>query len=310
MIKKLYDSIKLKYDNHFLAIWKYRFYKMLINLGYPILNKKFEKIGISEESSIIVSLTSFPERINTVWLTIVTLLSQTLKPKKVLLWLAKSQFEGIELPDNLKRLEKYGLEIKWCDDLKPHKKYYYTVQEYPDDCVVIADDDIFYPENHLEILWNNYLKHPDCIIENKTHRIEYGVDNQYLAYNKWSNRIVENPSYLLVPIGCNGVLYPPHSLPEYTFDKNYITEAALYTDDLWLKLCAIRNNKMTFSCMENELVYFDCIKAGKVGLWKSNTKGINRNDMVWKRLMSDFPQMNELLYKEWKREAEAYQENC
>ena len=112
MIKKLYDSIKLKYDNHFLAIWKYRFYKMLINLGYPILNKKFEKIGISEESSIIVSLTSFPERINTVWLTIVTLLSQTLKPKKVLLWLAKSQFEGIELPDNLKRLEKYGLEIK------------------------------------------------------------------------------------------------------------------------------------------------------------------------------------------------------
>ena len=32
--------------------------------------------------------------------------------------------------------------------------------------------------------------------------------------------------------------------------------------------------------------------------------------MVWKRLMSDFPQMNELLYKEWKREAEAYQENC
>ena len=113
-----------------------------------------------------------------------------------------------------------------------------------------------------------------------------------------------------MPIVCNGVLYPPHSLPEYTFYKNYITEAALYTDDLWLKLCAIRNNKMTFSCMENELVYFDCIKAGKVGLCKSNTKGINRNDMVWKRLMSDFPQMNELLYKEWKREAEAYQENC
>lgn len=303
MIRKLYDSIKFRYNNRFIRKWQYKIYKLLINITFPILNKNFNKIGVNEKSNIVVSLTSFPERINTVWLTVVTLLSQTKKPKKVILWLAKSQFKGVKLPNKLRRLVNYGLEIRWCDDLKPHKKYYYAMQEYPDDCIVIADDDIFYPENHLEILWNNYLKNSDCIIANKTHRIEYGVDNEYLSYNNWSNNIVDNPSYLLVPIGCNGVLYPPHILPECTFNKKYITEAVLYTDDLWLKICALINGKKTFSCVENELVYFDCIKAGKVGLWKTNTKGINRNDIVWKRLMCDYPKINRILCEEWKRES-------
>lgn len=302
MISKLYDSIKIGYNNNFFQIWKYRTFKALINIGYPLVKRKFHRCGVDERSDIIVSLTSFPDRIDTVWMTVVTLLSQTKRPRKVILWLAKTQFDGIELPDNLKRLTEYGLEIKWCDDLKPHKKYYYAMQKYTDKCIVIADDDIFYPENHLEILWNNYLKHPNCIIANKTHRIEYGKNKECLSYNKWSNGIVENPSYLLIPIGCNGVLYPPNILAKSTFDKEYIIENTLYTDDLWLKLCALDGRKKTFSCQENELVYFDCMKAGRVGLWKTNTMGINRNDQVWRRLMSDYPSINDFLYGEWERE--------
>lgn len=303
MIKKLYNSIKLKDRNSFLMIWKYKFYKLMINLIFPIINLNFNKIGVDKESNIIVSITSFPERISTVWMTIVTLLLQTKKPKKIILWLSRSQFKEIELPQNLKKLTRYGLEIKWCsNDLKPHKKYYYAMQEYADNCIVTADDDIFYPQDHLEILWNNYLKHPDCIIANKTHRIEYDITGQYFKYNNWSNSIIQNPSYLLVPIGCNGVLYPPAILPESTFDERYIIEKTLYTDDLWLKVCALTKEVKTFSCEENELVYFDCIKAGKVGLWRTNTKGINRNDSVWKILMNDYPHINCLLYNEWKKE--------
>lgn len=82
MIRKLYDSIKLRFDFKLLTRWEYRLYKFIINIFYPIQNIYFNKKGTDDDSNIIVSLTSFPERINTVWLTIVTLLSQTLKPKK------------------------------------------------------------------------------------------------------------------------------------------------------------------------------------------------------------------------------------
>ena len=302
MIRKLYDSIKLRFDFKLLTRWEYRLYKLIINIFYPIQNINFNKKGTDDDSNIIVSLTSFPERINTVWLTIVTLLSQTLKPKKVVLWLAKSQFKEIKIPNNLKRLEQYGLEIKWCDDLKPHKKYYYAMQEYPDSFIVIADDDIFYPENHIEILWNGYLKHQDCIIANKTHHIEFSNNGTFMEYNTWPDEIIDNPSYLLMPVGCGGVLYPPNMLPKITFNKKYIKDNVLYTDDLWLKNCALYGGIKTFSTLENELAYFSCIKAGGTGLWKTNTKNINRNDIVWKKLMTDYPKIKSLLYKEWEKE--------
>ncbi|MCQ2744694.1 MAG: glycosyltransferase family 8 protein, partial [bacterium] len=69
---------------------------------------------------LIVSLTSFPERIDKIDKTINTLLNQTIKPDKLILWLAYEQFPNREndLPENLLKLKNYGLEIMWCEDLK------------------------------------------------------------------------------------------------------------------------------------------------------------------------------------------------
>lgn len=306
MVEFFYTKVKTNYyQKKKYWLYQYRFFKILVNILFPVFCKSVNRKATDIGSEIVVSLTSFPARIDTVWMTITSLLRQTHKPNRVILWLNKEQFEGIVLPRNLTRLKKYGLEIKWCDDLKPHKKYFYCMQSYSDKCIVIADDDIFYPKNHLKILWENYKKHPDCIIANKTHHIEYNMSGECLKYNDWKNQVIKNPSYLLIPIGCNGVLYPPCLLNKtLLLDKTYIINKTLYTDDLWLKICAVLSKVKTYSCVENELVYFDCIRAGKVGLWKSNTKGINRNDTVWNQLLCDFPSVNELLLKEWLSENE------
>ena len=53
------------------------------------------KIGTSTNKRkplLIVSLTSFPERINLAHITISTLLNQSLEPDKIILWLAEEQF--------------------------------------------------------------------------------------------------------------------------------------------------------------------------------------------------------------------------
>ena len=88
------------------------------------------------ETKIIVSLTTFPGRINTVDKTISTLLTQTLKPDEVILWLAESQFPNKELPEQLTKLQQYGLTIKWCEDLRSYKKLIPALEEYPNDIII------------------------------------------------------------------------------------------------------------------------------------------------------------------------------
>ena len=105
-------------------------------------------------TGIIVSLTTYPGRIDTVWLAIETLLRQKIKPDMVILWLSKDQFPNLgTLPHSLLQLANRGLRIELRDgDLRSHKKYYFARQEFPNATLVLADDDIFYPSNMLKDL--------------------------------------------------------------------------------------------------------------------------------------------------------------
>lgn len=139
-------------------------------------------MGRESGLEIVVSFTSFPERIGTAWVAAFTLLNQSIKPVHTILWLADSQFPGGKnIPESLLRLKKYGLEIRFCEDIKSHKKYYHSMKEYPNAVVVIADDDVFYPSNWLEKLIDKYRKYPNCVCCYWAHKItlENGIINKY-----------------------------------------------------------------------------------------------------------------------------------
>lgn len=140
---------------------------------------------IKRDQKIIVSLTSYPKRIDTIWLTITSLFKQSMKPDLIVLWLAKSQFKTLDdLPESLKRLQKYGLQIKLCDDLKSHKKYYYALKEFNEDIVILADDDMFYPNDTVETLYKMHLKYPMDIC---TMSAQYIGSNHDTVPSKWVN---------------------------------------------------------------------------------------------------------------------------
>ena len=75
---------------------------------------KPHKTGVTvtkRETPIIISLTSYPARIESAYKTIRTLLHQSYLPDRIILWLAKEQFVSeTALPSNLLELKKYGLE--------------------------------------------------------------------------------------------------------------------------------------------------------------------------------------------------------
>lgn len=301
MIRFLYESArKLKRDDK--PYWKivYKINKVLVNLLFPLVGRRKQDCGVDAESMIVVSLTTYPARVASVWITVTSLLQQTMKPCKVILWLAEEQFPEHRLPGSLLRLQKRGLEIRFCDDIKPHKKYYYAMQEYPEYYIITADDDIFYPEDHIERLWKGHEKYPDTVICHWSHRIDFDSEHKFVPYNDWVDNGEEIPSFATLAVGCNGILYPPQCLPKEAFDKNKIIEISLNTDDLWLKCMEIIGGYKTVNCNETGLLYFNIVSTRKSGLWTSNTGESRNNDIIWGKLMEMYPNVKGRLIEERK----------
>ncbi len=232
------------------------------------------------KEEVIVSLTSFPARISIVSITIKSIMDQTYPPDRIMIWLADTQFPGLEadLPHDLLDLKDQGLEIRFCDDLKPHKKYFYTMQENPDAVVITMDDDVIYPEDTVECLLRSYSRFPHSISGLRVHRIsfsEYGVG----TYDSWrynDDSFYRNPSMFAMATGVGGILYPPHSIPKDAFNKEAIISTCLMGDDLWLKTNAIRNGYPTvLAALNRPLQYID--GSQESALWRVN-KGMGNND--------------------------------
>ena len=192
---------------------------------------------------VIVSLTTFPARIDYVHLAIMSLLNQTVKPERIILWLASEQFRDVKIPDTLKDLCRYGLEIRYCEeDILAHKKYYYAMRTFPEHIIVTYDDDIIYPEDSLKKLLIMHRNHPNAIICNRGREIEIHTDT-VAPYRYWkvSGKIPAGvPTHRVMASTGAGTLYPPHCMPEETFDLEKIRELALTADDLWMKVMSIK----------------------------------------------------------------------
>lgn len=191
-------------------------------------------------SEIIVSLTSYPARIKTVDRVLDSIIRQTILPVKIVLFLSADQFHGYKGFPDFSQYEKFGFEICWKrEDLGPHKKYYYAMQQYPDNVVITIDDDIYYKETMIEELLKYHKKYPHAVITRRAHLVTWMENGCIAPYEKW---YFENFTYIgiprmdLVATGCSGILYPPHIFKPELFNKDLFMEKAPYADDLWLKV--------------------------------------------------------------------------
>lgn len=238
--------------NKFLQ--KIKFYGMvnlivdyLANLTLPIYFKltknsnqyRLTKNKTTSSDRYIVSFTSFPARIEKVWLVVETLLRQSKKPDGIILYLSKQQFSTKDsIPQRLKQQEQRGLRIAICEgDLRSHKKYFYAMQDFPNDNIITVDDDIFYPTDFIESLINCHKKNPKAIIANWAKKI---LPNKEF-YKEWPDAKPGEESIYMLPIGVGGVLYPPHCLYSDFCNKNIFINNCFKADDIWLSCMSILN---------------------------------------------------------------------
>lgn len=255
-----------------------------------------KKYGINQKArkqKVIVSFTSFPKRIEDVWLVGETLLRQSYKPDQIILWLATSQFEEFDsLPNRLTNLQNRGLTIRFCDDLRSHKKYYYVMQEHPEDLVILVDDDTFYSRDLVKKLVRLHQKYPkDIICMTPTM-----ISDVYDLPSKWhapscDERIVH--SYLAQPYSGQGTLYPPHSLDEANaFDKVKIMELCPYADDLWLKLMSMRKGTLVTAVYKYRSIPVNIYGTAEGSLYYINGEG-KQNDVQWQNLLEYYGEEND-----------------
>lgn len=227
---------------------------------------------------IVISLTSYPARFGTVCKTLKSILNQSMKPDRIIVWLdAPPEMVTAEM----RSLEKYGIEYRCSmENLKPHKKYFFAMQEFPQSLVVTVDDDLVYPKDLVRSLFMGWKNHPDCVCARRVHKMTFNSDGKLKAYNDWMFECRQQtvPSHLLVATSGAGVLYPPGCLDKRAFDAESIKRNCLDADDIWLKAMELLNGTKVF-WVKNTMVHPPVVDGSQqTALCHTNVMK-NRNDV-------------------------------
>ena len=249
---------------------------------YYLCRKSYERLNDEKrDHHIVVSLTSFPARFDSLHFSIKSILTQTMKPDVIFLCLTKEEVKNeSELPLSILELKKYGLKIFFADDnLKPHNKYLSAMKLYPDSLIVTVDDDGMYSKDLVFSLYASYLRNPACVSARRVHKITVDESNNVLPYIKWCNGNIKitHPSHELLATGVGGVLYPPNILPAETFDTAKIKELCLNADDIWLKFMELKYNVPVVWVKNRRVHPLTVVKTQKITLQQDNVHG-NNND--------------------------------
>jgi hypothetical protein len=255
-------------------------------------------------------LTSYPARIPRIHYTIISLLQQSIKPDEIILWLGKEQFpnRNNDLPNELIKLLEHGLTIKYCKDIRSYTKLIPALREYPDDVIVTADDDIFYPNNWFELLISSYEQDYTIVHCHRAHKITLTPNGDLCSYNDWKGAVEyeeTTTSYKNFMTGVGGVLYPPHTLhPDVTNESRFM-KLAPSADDVWFWAMAVMNgtkigvvkNNIARTLPNYPIEYDDIFNPG--GLMTINVSQ-NYNDVQIKQVLKHYPQILEQIQTETK----------
>lgn len=214
------------------------------NLKYVALTSQVK--GVTSVSlcdhEVVVSLTTYRERIHEVYLTIESIMQGTVKPNRIILWLAEDEFTEEDLPIVLKKQRERGLEIRYCKDIRSYKKIIPTLRLCPETCIVTIDDDIIYEPDLLEHLIYSYKKYPDCVSACRIRVLLTNDNNMPIPYLEWKGgEHVKEPSHRNFLTGVGGNLFPPHLLHKEVMNENTFMTLAPTADDVWLNAMLLLN---------------------------------------------------------------------
>lgn len=205
---------------------------------------QFRDFHGNPSANLIASLTSFPARIDDVWITIESIFQQEYKPSKVVLVLAEPEFPGRKLPTSLERQIERGLEVLWVqENTRSYKKLLPVRGKYPESYIVTFDDDIIYEPWRLRQLVDHSERYPNSIIGFRGREVSLAGDAQFRPYMDWTPANEESPPYRTLLTGVGGILYPPLVMDDRMLsDVAAAQKLAPTADDIWFWAVALKSD--------------------------------------------------------------------
>lgn len=213
------------------------------------------------KEKIIVSLTSYGQRLNNLPTVLDTIYGQSLPPDLVVLNLAFDE----ELPGKVKEyLVSHAVKVNRVRDTKVYKKFIPTMEEYPDDCIICIDDDCLYPSDMIAGFMQVHRAHPD-----------HPVSGNHLTYKG---------------------LFLPHSGPASLVKKCYYGNFLSMVDDDLMKNCS--SSDIVFSyfafcsghpylCTQEEY-FVNLPRFNEINGYSKNTIGPDGQDKTFDYLVNRF----------------------
>jgi len=196
------------------------------------------------DAEIVVSLTTFGRRLYEVYLAIESIMQQTLKPNRIVLWLS-DDLKNDNIPLVLQNQQKRGLEIKYCKDIRAYTKLIPALKAFPSAAIITIDDDQLYHFDLIENLVNAYKRNPKLIHCAAICHLKILGNNKIRKHKKrYGKDDLSDISPLNFPLGVGGVLYPPNCFSEEVFNEAVFMDICKYADDVWFKAMSLLNGTM------------------------------------------------------------------
>lgn len=190
----------------------------------------------------IVSIASYPPRVRKAYLAIESILRGRVIPAEIYLWFAAEEMTPEQLPSELRRLKHRGVRICFADrNFRSGNKLVHTLAIHPGRTIVVADDDVLYPEGWLEDLLAANRESPRDIICYRAHYIGVHESGDLVPYAETKDTGIggDRPSTRLLATGVSGVLYPPGALDDRFDDHELFMDLCPTADDIWFKAMSL-----------------------------------------------------------------------
>ncbi len=248
-----------------------------------------------DNPELVITLTVIPQRLPQLHLTIESLLQQSYKADRIVVWLPKDRFDPSDITPVLARQQARGLELRFCErDLGPHTKYHWALKAFPDSLLLTVDDDVMYPEHMVAELMAGHRRAPEHIHCHRAHTMQVDARGRLLPYKRWRrDRANFKPSHCVFPTGVGGVLYFPGCFDPEVANLDAALSLCPRADDVWLKVMSLRAG--TVCEMTRELAPFAesflTIPGSQEYSLKRGNKGRNGNDAALTKVLTTYDVM-------------------
>jgi len=234
---------------------------MKLKVMYDIRLRKDMKLSPRQDKTIVVSLTSYGKRVRkSAVYTVYSLLRQSLRPERVVLWLDQDAYNDGNLPADLRFLANYGLEVRFGKDIGSYTKIIHSLTAFPDKHIITADDDLYYTSNFVEEFADAHRHHPQAIITGVA-KVPVADGSQMASYGAWPeyHHVSADFSYdcqKLFPLGVGGVLYPSHVFDDEVTNEAVFTTLCPKADDIWLYIMGLRSQAEKRMLTGSHIAYY------------------------------------------------------